>query len=44
MKNQPKEQILRNFIAIPIDKLVKANWNYKEDNEALKEKLKENIK
>lgn len=44
MKNQQKEQILRNFIAIPIDKLVKANWNYKEDNEALKEKLKENIK
>lgn len=44
MKNQQKEQILRNFVAIPINKLVKANWNYKEDNEALKEKLKENIK
>ncbi len=35
---------LNNFIIIDIDKLVKADWNYKQDNDILKEKLKENFK
>lgn len=32
------------WVKVGVDKLVKANWNYKEDNDELKEKLKENIK
>lgn len=32
------------FVEIPIEKLVKANWNYKNDDVELKEKLKANIK
>lgn len=35
---------LAKFIEIPIGKLVKAGWNYKEDDDRLKEKLKENLK
>ena len=32
------------FIEIPIDKLVKADWNYKTEDPNKQEKLKENIK
>lgn len=32
------------FIEIPIDKLVKADWNYKTEDPEKQEKLKENIK
>ena len=32
------------FIEIPIDKLVKADWNYKTEDPDKQEKLKENIK
>ena len=32
------------FVMLPLAKMVKANWNYKEDNDALLEKLKANIK
>ena len=32
------------FQVLPFDKLVKAAWNYKEDNDELKEKLKANLK
>lgn len=32
-----------NYIEIELSKLVKADWNYKEDNDDLKEKLKVNI-
>lgn len=35
---------MKNFIEIETSKLVKADWNYKEDNEKLLEKLKSNIK
>jgi len=35
---------LTNFIELPIGKLVKADWNYKEANPDLIEKLKANIK
>jgi len=28
-----KNALLRNFIEIDVSKLVKANWNYKEDND-----------
>ncbi len=33
-----------NWVQIPLDKLVKAEWNYKEEDEFLSERLKENIK
>jgi len=36
--------MIENYIEIPIDKLVKADWNYKKEHETTKEKLKENIK
>lgn len=36
--------IFKNYKKLPIDKLVKADWNYKTDNSVLKEKLKNNIK
>lgn len=39
-----KNEFLKNFVELDITKLVKANWNYKEDNDELKEKLKANIK
>lgn len=32
------------FCEIEIDKILKAGWNYKSDNDSLKEKLKANIK
>ena len=32
------------FIEIPTDKLVKADWNYKTEDQEKQEKLKENIK
>jgi len=35
---------LENYIELPINKLLKADWNYKVDNEALLEKLKNNLK
>jgi len=35
---------LKGFIEIDINKLKKADWNYKEDNDKLLEKLKANIK
>ena len=34
----------KNFHSLPIDKLVEASWNYKDDDEVLQEKLAENIK
>ncbi len=34
----------KGFIQVPLDKLIRAKWNYKIDDAALKEKLKENIK
>lgn len=34
----------KGFCEIPIDKLVKAGWNYKENNNELAEKLANNIK
>lgn len=34
----------KGFCEIPIDKLVKAGWNYKENNKELAEKLANNIK
>lgn len=34
----------KGFCEIPIDKLVKAGWNYKENNQELAEKLANNIK
>lgn len=34
----------KGFCEIPIDKLVKAGWNYKENNQELAEKLSNNIK
>ena len=34
----------KKWTQIPIEKLVPADWNYKEDNDALTEKLKNNIK
>lgn len=36
--------MIKNFIEIPINQLVKADWNYKKDDENKKEKLKNNIK
>ena len=36
--------MIEKYISIPVEKLVKANWNYKEDDEALLAKLVENIK
>ena len=44
MSNFSQKNNLKNFILIPIDKLVKADWNYKNNNDEIKEKLKENIK
>ena len=35
--------LTKNYIEIPIEKLIKADWNYKMDNDELKEKLKKNI-
>lgn len=35
---------VNSFFELDIDKLVKAEWNYKEENEALAEKLISNIK
>ena len=35
---------LKDFIMIEIGKLVKADWNYKEDDDDIKEALKANIK
>lgn len=35
---------IENYIELPINKLVKAVWNYKVDDEALLEKLKNNLK
>lgn len=35
---------IKKFKTLKIDQLVKADWNYKENNDELKEKLKENIK
>lgn len=34
----------KGFCTISVERLVKASWNYKEDNDDLKEKLKNNIK
>jgi hypothetical protein len=34
----------KGFCEIPIEQLVKADWNYKEDNPELEQKLLENIK
>lgn len=34
----------QGFVTIPITNLIKAEWNYKYDDEVIKEKLKENIK
>lgn len=36
--------MIKNFIEIPITELVKADWNYKKDDEDKREKLKNNIK
>jgi len=36
--------MIEKYIAIPVDELVKANWNYKEEDEDLLAKLMENIK
>jgi len=36
--------MIKNYIEIPIDQLIKADWNYKKEHETTKEKLKENIK
>lgn len=33
-----------NFIILPVTQLVKASWNYKDDDSDLKEKLKANLK
>jgi len=35
--------MIENYVEIPIDRLVKAVWNYKKDDEIKKEKLKNNI-
>lgn len=35
---------LKGFIEVDVSKLKKADWNYKEDNDKLLEKLKANIK
>lgn len=32
------------YVEVPIDQLVKANWNYKEEDESLSQKLEANIK
>lgn len=34
----------QGFVTIPITNLIKAEWNYKYEDEVIKEKLKENIK
>lgn len=34
----------KGFCQIPIDRLVKAGWNYKQDNQGLMDKLVENIR
>lgn len=35
---------IENYIELPLNKLVKADWNYKVDDAALLEKLKNNLK
>lgn len=43
-KNEMKNtDALKYYQNIPIEKIVKATWNYKYDNSELKEKLKVNI-
>ena len=39
-----KEKYKMGFIELPINKLVKADWNYKTEDPAKQEKLTENIK
>ena len=39
-----KKKYKLGFIEVPIDKLVKADWNYKTEDNKKQEKLKENIK
>lgn len=39
-----KKKYKLGFIEVPIDKLVKADWNYKTEDDKKQEKLKENIK
>lgn len=41
---QKKNNGLVNFISLPIDKMVKADWNYKTEHKELSEKLVSNIK
>lgn len=39
-----KTDLLKDYIVLPLSKLVKAEWNYKTDDDIQKEKLKANIK
>lgn len=41
---QKKHNELVNFMSIPLDKMVKADWNYKNEHKELSEKLVANIK
>lgn len=44
IRKQVKELLELGFIVLPIKKLVKADWNYKEEDEFLSDKLANNIK
>lgn len=44
MSNINVSKDFSKYKILPIDKLVKADWNYKKDDEDKKEKLKNNIK
>lgn len=35
---------LKNWVEIPIEKLVKADWNYKEEDQFMQERLESNLK
>lgn len=35
---------LKNFVELPLDKLVKADWNYKEEDQFLQSQLENNLK
>jgi len=41
---QKKDNQLVNFMSLPLDKMVKADWNYKTEHKELSEKLVANIK
>lgn len=42
--DENEKNIFKNYKFIPIDSLIEANWNYKENDNFLQEQLKNNIK